>query len=115
MYYRFLGVELVGLIEGWIEEEKQSVLNIEPPPSPPYLEAENVGTTVSIAPPSEAPDQAPPVGVEEEVVASNPPPTIDEPTSGANEAMFGFMGGATLINLEEEERTTITNNDHPSA
>ena len=37
MDYKFLGVELVGLIEGWIEDERQGVLNTEPPLSPPYL------------------------------------------------------------------------------
>ena len=50
MDYTFFGVELVGLMEGWVEEEKQGVPNTEPPPSPPYPEAENVGVAIEVAP-----------------------------------------------------------------
>ena len=65
MDYRFLGAELVGLMEGWIVEERQGVLNTEPPPSPLYPEVENVGTAAGTVPPNEAPEKAPLTHVEE--------------------------------------------------
>ena len=49
---------------------------------------------------------------EGEVVASNPPLTIEEPT---NEVTSGFMGNHDLINLEEEEEPTVAvDNDLPA-
>lgn len=99
MDYKFLGVELMGLIEGWIEDERQGVLNTEPPLSPPISEAKNVGISVGNALTNGAPELAPSANVEEEAVASNPPLTAEDPTSTANEATSGFTGRVALINL----------------
>ena len=79
--YRFLGGELVKLMDQWLEEERMGTLNTTPPPSAlvPVTEGNVVAAEVG---PSEVPEQQPPVDVEEgEVVASNPPPIVEEPAN----------------------------------
>ena len=72
--YRFLGIELMNFMVGWIDEDMQGILNTRPPLSPQYPEAEDDDTTIGVVPPTEAPEQAPPTNAEE-AVASEPPPS----------------------------------------
>ena len=110
--YRFLGGEFVKLMHQWLENERLGTLNDALPPSTlaPVTEGNIIASEVG---PSKVSEQQPPVDVEEgEVVASNPPPTINEPT---NEVISGFMGNHDLINLEEEEEpSTIVDNNPPA-
>lgn len=84
-------------MEGWIEEERQGILNTEPPPSTPYLEVGGNDVVAEVAHPTEAPEQPPPIDAGEEAIVSNPPQNVDEL---ANKVTSGFIGGATLINLK---------------
>ena len=106
--YRFLGGELVKLMDQWLKEERLGTLNTTPPPSPldQMIKGNIVAADVG---PSEVPKQQPLADVKEEVVASNPYSVVEEP---ANEVTFRFMGNHDLINLEEEEGapTAVDNN-----
>ena len=65
----------MNLMAGWIDEEKQGILNTRPPPSPQYPEAEDDDATIEVASLTEAPEQAPPTDVKEEVPSD--PPSLD--------------------------------------
>ena len=99
------------LMDQQLKNDRLGDLNNAPPPSPltPVTEGNFVATKVF---PSVVAEQQPPVDVEEEVVASNPPATIKEPV---NEVTSGFMGNHDLINLEEEEEPTTTVDNDPLA
>ena len=105
----------------WIDEEKEDILDTRPPCSPQYPEAED-NEVVEVATPIEVLKQASLVDPEEEEIASNPPPTEDEPAPitlkeadpiTLNEAALVVPDEATLINLEEEPDANTTDDAFP--
>ena len=101
--YRFLGIELINLMAGWIDEEKRGILNTRPPPSPQYPEAEDDDAVVEVVPLTEAPEQALPTDAEEEVASDPLSPVVDEaaPTTPSDAAPI-TLGKVVPIDLEEE-------------
>ena len=89
----------------WIDEEKEGILNTRPPPSPQYPEVKEDDEVVEVIPPIEVPEQAPLADVEEEEIASNPPPTEAEEDDEVIEVAppIKVPDQAPLVNANEEE------------
>ena len=114
--YTFLGRELRSLMERWIDKEREGIFDTRPPPSPQYPKVELDNEVVEVTPPVEVPEQAPPTDVEEEEIASKPPPTEDEATPiTPNKVAPVLPDEAAPIIVEEDEHVVDATNDAPSA
>ena len=110
--YGFLGEEFMKLMDQWLKNKMLGDLNNAPPSShlAPVTEGNIIATKVG---PFMVSEQQLPVDLEEgEVVASNPPPTVEEPM---NKVTSGFIGNHDLIILEKKEEPAATvDNDPPT-
>ena len=106
--YSFLEGELTNLIGEWLEAEKLNALDPTPSSPPPSPLAEGIiGARIM---PIGAFKQQPAANADEEAVASNPPPTVEEPVG---EVTSRVVSSKTLIDLKEEH-VIIADTDLPT-
>ena len=71
VYHKFLGPEFTNLMNGWVAEEQQGILNTEPPTLLEYPDVEGNKLICEFDPPTKLLEEAPIANAEKEVVASN--------------------------------------------